>query len=396
MRLCLYLHPFDLRALAGHGGLRRVRELGFDEVAIAASYHDGRWLMPWHPEGSVRFLEDGTVHFRPRADYGALSPLPSAEVAAAGPSPLERLCAEAAAAGLRTRAWTVFTHNSRLGALHPERCVRNACGDVYPYALCPSQPAVRQHIAALARDVGAHEGLHTLELEALGQMGWKHSSHHDKASFAPAGLLDAALSACFCDACAAQMAAVGRDPSAAQAAARAYVGRALADGDALAPVKHPTNAAEAAAAGADLGWLEAVLAGRAATVRALAAAVAAAATRCALAVQVHPHPWFTGSQLAADAATAFPAAVERVVTAYGEGPDAIGRMLAAAPIQAAGRAGAPLRVCVWPKAPQFSSDDDLAKLRDACRANGVGSIAVYHLGLLPWRTVERVAKMLRA
>lgn len=396
MRLCLYLHPFDLRALAGHGGLRRVRDLGFDEVAIAASYHDGRWLMPWHPEGRVRFLEDGTVHFRPRADYGALRPQPSAEVPANGPSPLERLCAEASAAGLQARAWTVFTHNSRLGALRPDLCVQNACGDVYPYALCPSQPEVQRHIAALAHDVGAHDGLQTIELEALGQMGWKHSSHHDKASFAPGGLLDAALSACFCAACRTQTAAAGHDPQAAATAARGYVERALADGDALAPGKHPASAAEAATAGVDIAWLDAVLAGRAATVRALAALVAKAAPKVARAVQVHPQPWFTGSQLAADAAAAFPASDERVVTAYGEGADAIGRMLAAAPIQAARGAGAPLRVCMWPKAPQFTGDEDLIKLRDTCRLHGVGAIAVYHLGLLPWRTVERVAKMLRA
>jgi hypothetical protein len=396
MRLCLYLHPFDLRALAGHGGLARVRDLGFDEVAIAASYHDGRWLMPWHPEGRVRFLDDGTVHFRPLADYGELRPLTSAEVPADGPSPLARLAAEAGAAGLRARAWTVFTHNSRLGALRPDLCVQNAVGDVYPYALCPAQPAVQRYVAALARDVGAHDGVQTIELEALGQMGWKHSSHHDKASFTPAGLLDAALSACFCPACVRQLADLGRDPAAAAAAARACIARALTDGDALAPARQPANAVDAAAAGVDVGWLDAVLAGRAATVRTLAAAVAAAASRCALAAQVHPQPWFTGSQLAADAAAAVPAAVERVVTAYGEGPDAIDRMLAAAPIQAARQAGSPLRVCIWPKAPQFTGDEDLVKLRDACRRSGVGAIAVYHLGLLPWRTIERVAKMLRA
>ncbi|MBM3972543.1 MAG: hypothetical protein FJ301_00355 [Planctomycetes bacterium] len=396
MRLCLYLHPFDLRALAGHGGLARIRDLGCDEVAIAASYHDGRWLMPWHPEGRVRFLEDGTVHFRPRADYGELRPLPSAEVPIDGPSPLDSLCAEASAVGLQTRAWTVFTHNSRLGARRPDLCVRNALGDVYPYALCPAQPVVQRHIAALAQDVGAHQGLQTIELEALGQMGWKHSSHHDKASFSPSGLLDAALSACFCRACVAQIKAAGHDPVAAQAAAQAYIESALADGDALAPGKHPGNPVEAAAAGVAIGWLDAVLAGRAATARALAALVAQNTPRVARAVQVHPHPWFTGSQFAADAAAAFAAGDERVITAYGEGPDAIGRMLAAASIQAARRGGAPLRVCVWPKAPQFAGDDDLAKLRETCRANGVGAIAVYHLGLLPWRTVERVAKILRA
>jgi hypothetical protein len=396
MRLCLYLHPFDLRALAGHGGLKRLRDLGFAEVAIAASYHDGRWLMPWHGDGRVRFLEDGTLHFRPRADYGALRPQASSEVPSAGPSPLERLGAEAAAAGLAARAWTIGLHNSRLGEARPDLCVQNAFGDRYGYALCPAQPAAQQHAVALARDVAAHAGLQTIELEAFGQMGWKHSSHHDKASFAPSGLLDAALSACFCPACAAQMQALGHDAAAARAAAAAYIEQHVGGGDAMAPHKHPGSAAEAQALGVDLGWLDAVLATRAATARALAAQLVAATAGVARAVQVHPHPWFTGSQLAADAAAAFPAGDERVVTAYGDGPDAIGRMLAAASIQAARRAGSPLRVCVWPKAPQFAADEDLVKLRDLCASHGVGALAVYHLGLLPWRTIERVAKMLRA
>ena len=61
MDLALYLHPFDLRALRDRGGLARLRDLGFGEVSIATSYHDGRWLTPWNPQRRVRFLEDGCV-----------------------------------------------------------------------------------------------------------------------------------------------------------------------------------------------------------------------------------------------------------------------------------------------------------------------------------------------
>jgi hypothetical protein len=53
-----------------------------------------------------------------------------------------------------------------------------------------------------------------------------------------------------------------------------------------------------------------------------------------------------------------------------------------------------LRLSLHPRAPQFTRDDDLRALRDHCVAHGVGTIAVYHLGLLPWRTIERVAKVL--
>lgn len=393
MRLCLYAHPFDLQAMAAIGGLSRLRDLGFDEVAMATSYHDGRWLQPWHPGGRVRFLEDGTVHFRPRGEYGTLRPLMSSQVPASGPSPLEQFATEAGRHGLAVRAWTVFTHNSRLGAQHPDVCVHNAFGDRYAYALCPTQGVVQQYIAAMVGDLAGHAGMHTIELEALGQMGWKHSSHHDKASFAPAGLLDAALSVCFCSACAAAFAAAGHDAVALRDAVRTFVATHVEQACAMTPGKVPGGPADLAAAGLRVPWLDAVLAVRGGVVQALAKLVARSAGGVALAAQVHPHPWFTGSQLATGAATAFPREVERVLTCYGENVEAIARLLAHEGMAAA--ADSPRRVCFWPKAPQFRGDEDLAQLRAVCEQHGITSLAVYHLGLLPWRTIERVAKMLR-
>ena len=379
MRLAIYAHPFDLGALRSIGGLARLRDLGFTEIAMATSYHDGRWLQPWHPAGRVRFLEDGTVHFRPRAEYGVLQPKPSSEVPATGPSPLERLCSEAPPLGLAVRAWNVFTHNSRLGLLHPELCVQNAFGDRYPYALCPSQPAVQQYIVAMTNDLAAHAGLGSIEFEALGQMGWKHSSHHDKASFTPTPLLDAALSTCFCPSCSANKprAAAHRDAvrSLVDARLTADAMAPLADVDAVAPP-----------------WLADALAVRAASVGRIAAMVVSAG-RTTRAVQVHPNPWFTGSQLAFASTGAFPVADERVLTCYGEGLDVIGKQLAALPDAAR---SSPRRVSIWPKAPQWKSDDDLVQLRELLVRENVGAVAIYHLGLLPWRTIERVAKILRA
>lgn len=392
MHLALYAHPFDLEALAPAGGLARLRDLGYAEVALAVSYHDGRWLMPWHPGGVVRFLEDGVVHFRPRSDYGALRPQSSGFVPEHGPSPLERFCAEAATAGVGTRAWTVGTHNTRLGERHPEACVTNAFGDRLSYALCPAAPAVQHYLTALVNDLAAHRGLQTIELEAFGAMGWKHSSHHDKASFTPSGLLDAALSACFCSACRRQLEQAGADPEALAGRVRTLVQQCLRDGDAMAPLRVPGNAQELAGSPFDAGWLEPMLGAQRAAVAAVAARVVAATPHVRRAVQVHPHPWFRGSQLAAGAASAYPATDERVLTCYGDGLDAIGKALASDGAKT--WAASPRRVSFWPKAPQFQGDDDLRNLRALCERHGVGSLAVYHLGLLPWRTLERVAKEL--
>lgn len=392
MDLALYLHPFDLRALHARGGLARLRDLGFDEVSIATSYHDGRWLTPWNPERRVRFLEDGCVHFRPQGRYGALQPAPSSEVPEAGASPLEQLCAEARAAGVRARAWTVFGHNTQFGTRAPHLSVENAHGDRYPYALCPAQADVRDYHAALVRDLAGHEGLGTIELEALGQMGIQHSSHHDKKSFTPKGLLAFALSSCFCDACLALHGELGQDGEAHRAAARAFVDEVVTDGDAMAPASTP--GADADLDGGQRAWVEAVLAVRQRSVAALAEQVVAASGGCARAVQVHPDRWFTGSQLSASSAAAFPVSDERVFTCYGEGPAEIAAMFDSE--GACETAASPRRLCIWPKAPKFTCDEDLVKIRALCEERGVGAIAVYHLGLLPWRTVERVAKILSA
>lgn len=392
MQLALYVHPFDLRALAAHGGVARLRDLGFDELSIATSYHDGRWLTPWNPERRVRFLEDGCVHFRPRGDYGDLRPRPSSEVRDGEPSPLERLCAEAAGAGLQARAWTVFGHNTQFGTAHPALSVENAHGDRYPYALCPAQPLVREYHAALVADLARHEGLGTIELEALGQMGIQHSSHHDKKSFTPKGLLAFALSACFCPACLQLHGELDQDGALHRARVRAYIDLVTKDADAMAPPSTPGGEDELD--DEQRAWVEAVLAVRRASVVKMAAAVVAASGACRRAVQVHPDPWFTGSQLSAASADAFPQTDQRVFTCYGDGPAQIAAQLDHDGSRAV--APSPRRLCIWPKAPQFTGDDDLVRTRELCIERGVESVAVYHLGLLPWRTVERVAKILSA
>ncbi|MCA8951166.1 MAG: hypothetical protein KDE27_16790 [Planctomycetes bacterium] len=380
MKLAVYAHPFDLDALAGEGGLRRLADLGFAEIALATSYHDGRWLQPWHPQTRVRFLEDGTVHFRPRADYGVLQPLPSTAVPATGPSPLERLCGAAPAAGLTVRAWNVFHHNTRLGDSHPELAVENAFGDRHTYALCPAQPEVQRYALALAADLAAHDGLAAIELEAVGWMGWKHSSHHDKASFQPKGALLAALSYCFCAACRERIAATGGDPERARARACELVTAELERGDAMAPgpVLEGT------------GGLDEVATARAATMHAFGADLRRAVATD-LALQVHPDPTFAGSQLPVAQVDGF-GAQEFVVTAYGESLAATARLVAAAPIAALG----PKRLSIWPKAPQLASDEDLVKVRELCAQHGIDALAIYHLGLLPWRTIERAARVLQA
>ena len=89
-----------------------------------------------------------------------------------------------AAAGIAVTAWAVVTHNSRLAGAG-ECAVRNAFGDVYPWALCAGSAAVRGYAAALAAEVAALAGVDAIELEACGWYGFEHGSAHDKTGDGP-------------------------------------------------------------------------------------------------------------------------------------------------------------------------------------------------------------------
>ncbi len=392
MQVALYVHPFDLTALEAQGGLLRLRDMGVQELSLASSYHDGRWLTPWHPERRVRFLEDGCVHFRPSSNYGRLTPKPSSEVPAAGPSPLEKLCLAGPSAGLRVRSWAVLGHNTRLGLQHPDLTVENAYGDRYPYTLCPTQPLVQEYHGCVIRDLAGHQGLDSIELEALGQMGFGHSSHHDKRSINPTGLLAFALSACFCAACLDVHQQLGCNGEAIRDQVRKFITQHTTDADAMVGSTTPDSDAELEESQSD--WVEAILAVRRRVASSLAALVNGTRGSRGLALQIHPDRWFTGSQLSAESAQEFSSDYERVLTCYGNSPTQIDEMLSHAGMQTIAKTKR--RVCIWPKAPQFSSDDDLMNLKRLCVQHAVETVAIYHLGLLPWRTIERAVRILSA
>jgi hypothetical protein len=401
MELCLYAHPWDLQALGRHGGLARLRDLGFGEVALAVSYHAGRWLTPWGQEGMVRFLEDGTVHFRPRLeDYGELRPLASREVPAAGPSPLEQLAQDAAPLGLRVRAWAVLYHNTRLGELHLESCVRNAFGDRYTYALCPARPEVQRYGEALVADVARHGGVQSIEFEALGWQGHRHNSHHDKSSFPADPYTDFLLSQCFCASCcggmgeAAAQAKASVDVAALPAQVRQLLRTVLEQGDAMAPAKTTPEACRERLV-AELGHAAVTPALTGHRVMTVVKHWAALAQRCG------ERSVLPSTQVAWDALrqsfappAIFPAAPELAITCYGEGPAGIEQALQRLRAQQAPPPQSK-RLSIWPRAPQFAGDADLERTAALCREHGVATIAIYHLGLLPWRTIERAATILR-
>jgi hypothetical protein len=99
-----------------------------------------------------------------------------------------------------------------LGRGHPDLVVRNAFGDVYPYALCPAAQDVQEYCLTLVEEIVRSSPVHGVVLESCGPMGVEHGGKHDKIEFAEWDQARLALlSLCFCQACERRYAAVGVD-----------------------------------------------------------------------------------------------------------------------------------------------------------------------------------------
>ncbi|GAB3432559.1 hypothetical protein [Actinophytocola sediminis] len=350
-----HAYPWDV--LGDPSFTDRARAAGVSTVAIAAAYHSTRAATPLHPDHQL-------VHARYAALYRPvreqvwrsrrLRPLAPDWVST---SDSFGVAADAVrAAGLRVSAWVVLTHNTRLGTEFPDLAVVNCFGEPYPYALCPSWPEVREYAATLAKEAAADAD--EVSLEACGQLGLTHLSHHEKTDGAFSPAVERWLSVCCCAACRAAWTARGLDASEVVYSLRAAV-RALANG---ASGEVP-NAAE-------------LLACRHSATDALRAAVLERLS-VPVTLHAHPDPWATGAQpgLTPTAAT-----------------DVAGLLVPAWPtdpatadlIVRANRTGAPVTayVTVLPPAESTVLRDHWRRLR----AGGAKGMSVYHLGLAPaWR-----------
>lgn len=342
MRLTGHAYPWDV--LGDRGFVARTE--GLTTVALAAAYHSVRAATPLHPSHQLVDASYAALYRPVREPVWRgrrLRPLEPAWLSTS--DSFGAAAAVLRSAGLRVSAWVVLTHNTRLGTSFPDVSVVNCFGDRYPYALCPSRAEVREYAATLAAE--AAEGADEVSLEACGQLGVTHGSHHDKTDGAWTAEAQRWLSVCCCDAC-----------------QTGWCDRGLDAPWVLSTLREAVRTSGEVPFEADL------LAVRQASTDLLRAEVLANLS-VPVTLHAHPDPWVTG---ASPGLTPTAGVSALVVPAW---------PLDSAPVvQAAVASGHPVDAYVT----VLQADEGLADHARRLVEAGATGLAFYHLGLAPsWR-----------
>ncbi|MEZ0072325.1 hypothetical protein [Planotetraspora sp. GP83] len=219
----IYAYPWDIVGDPAAAG--RLRSLGADAVALAASYHTTRAATPLHPEHRLVDARHAACYVPIREEAWKGSRLaPAAPAWVASDDPFGEARDTLRAEGLPVHAWTVLTHNTLLGSANPDLVVTNAFGERYSYALCPASADVREYCRTLVHEVVELGDPDALILEACGALGFRHGGHHEKTDGTDwNAAVIALLSLCFCTACVSRYESAGIDVAELRSRVRAAV-----------------------------------------------------------------------------------------------------------------------------------------------------------------------------
>jgi hypothetical protein len=201
------------------------RRAGVRGITLAVAYHHGRDIFPHGPVQKVRFLEGGAIFFRPELNrYERLRIHPHVSKLAQDSDVLDELVTAVERRSMSVHAWTVFLHNSTLGARYPDCVCRNAFGDPYFTDLCPANPDVRAYVTTLTADIARYR-VHTIVAESLHYHPLEHGFHHERYLIELGAMARYLLGLCFCNHCRAEARRRDVDVELVQRTVREEVGR---------------------------------------------------------------------------------------------------------------------------------------------------------------------------
>lgn len=192
----IYAFSWDVAERGIDNSVAEFKTLGLNSVTIAGSYHAGKFIHP-RSKSPIKFPEDGTVYFRTDPSlYGKIKPIHNSSI-----DNIDILQDLGRNEDLSLNAWLVLLHNSNLGELNQNDCVKNAFGDTYHYNLCPSSPNAREYAIGLAKDVSTNYQIDGISIESPGFLPFVHGYHHEFNLVDPNSWLMNLFGLCFCDYC---------------------------------------------------------------------------------------------------------------------------------------------------------------------------------------------------
>jgi hypothetical protein len=393
MRTGFFAYPWDMLDEGPEAAVQAMASrYHCNTLILNASYHHARLLRPRAAGPKTLELPGAVAAFEPRAEcYGdsELMPIPDPSLAH---SRIVQTTREACAAqGLDFGLWVVGLHNSTLGQAHPDLCMRNCFDDVYPYALCPSQPAVQAYLCGLAQDLSGQFHPQRIVLEAVGYLSLRHWVHHELFMTPWNEALEFLFSLCFCPACMGRARQRGVDVPALRRQVSQWTNYLLNEerGD-LAP---DFSLGETAALLLHLRDLPLYMRSASESVTELVASVHAVTRRYGVELEVIPasfhrpvsRAWMEGASLPDLGGVS----EGLVVLAYSDQPAQVAADLGWAAQSAPGRriiAG--LSAC----APTLHAASVLAAQTSTCRAAGCAAVYYYNYGLLASGRLEWVGQ----
>ena len=201
---------------------------GLTALQVAGAYHAGWFIHPHNPHHRAYMPDDGCVYFHPVEKlYDRTILKPKVAHVCLLTDWMRLVGRRLDQYGLKLVSWTVCTHNTRLGLLHPECTVHNCFGDSYPHALCPANDHVRAYLTALCGDLANNLPMHAIQLESPGYMGLVHGHHHERDLTVLAPLDQTLMDFCFCPSCTHKAEAKHVDIGRVQAGVRALLETAM-------------------------------------------------------------------------------------------------------------------------------------------------------------------------
>ncbi|MFQ5424669.1 MAG: hypothetical protein ACE5F9_11905 [Phycisphaerae bacterium] len=162
---CCY--PWDLLDEGVEAAIGRLAgEVGVDAVSVAAGHRAVEQFRPRYARRRIR--HESGVCFQPSPNHYAatrMRPIPAAWIKSR--NPLEQIARAVERHHLKLRARLVCCEGEALAARYPMAARVDVLGESDPRHLCPSNPDVREFLAAVVEDLSANYPLSVIELEAV-------------------------------------------------------------------------------------------------------------------------------------------------------------------------------------------------------------------------------------